>query len=289
MSTISAVSVSPLAYKKLVLHTAKYPTARVFGLLLADTSSSQNVSIVDSIPLSHHWTALAPMAEVALSLATSYASSKNLSVVGVYEAPELVAERTPSQQAGKLAEKIAALAGREALLLFVDNAKLLDARSSALSGFAVSAAAGGKAEAKPRALQGESVTLQDQSTVAELEGAVRKQGLWEKIVDFDGKCVLTKQRRGCLGIIVLILLPTSDDCSDRPPRRSVARLAAERCHHCMILLVYAFLCTFASICIPHSASSSDSNSSLSRFLHPVADIYKRSVPSTWCGSWRTPP
>ncbi|CBQ72651.1 conserved hypothetical protein [Sporisorium reilianum SRZ2] len=184
MSSISAVSVSPLAYKKLILHTAKYPTARVFGFLLADATSSPTLNIVDSIPLSHHWTALAPMAEVALSLATSYASTKNLTVVGLYEAPELVAERTPSQQAAKLAEKIATLAGREALLLLVNNATLLDAKSHALSGYAVPAA-GSKGEAKPKALQGSSVTLQDQSKVAELESAVRRQGAWEKIVDFD--------------------------------------------------------------------------------------------------------
>ncbi|CDU26072.1 uncharacterized protein SPSC_06239 [Sporisorium scitamineum] len=184
MSTISAVSLSPLAYKKLILHTAKYPTARVFGFLLADPTSSQTLNIVDSIPLSHHWTALAPMAEVALSLATSYASTKNLTVVGLYEAPELVAERTPSQQAGKLAEKIATLASKEALLLFVNNATLLDTRSHSLSAYSVPAASS-KGETKPKALQGSTVALQDQSKAAELESAVRKQGAWDKLVDFD--------------------------------------------------------------------------------------------------------
>lgn len=192
MSTVSSVTVSPLAYKKLVLHTAKYPTARVFGFLLADPTSPQTLTIVDSVPLSHHWTALAPMAEVALSLATSYASTRNLAVVGLYEAPELVAERTPSHQAGKLAEKIASLANREALLLLVNNATLLDARSHSLNAYAVSAASG-KGDAKPKALQASSVTLQDQSKAAELESAVRKQGAWEKLVDFDGKCLNQRQ------------------------------------------------------------------------------------------------
>ena len=190
MSSISTITVSPLAYKKLILHTAKYPTARVLGFLLADatdsSSSSASVQIVDSIPLSHHWTALAPMAEVALSLAMSYASTKNLSVVGLYEAPELIAVRSTSQQANKLADKIAVLANREAVLLLVDNATLLSGSTSSLSGFSVQAV--GKGEPKPRALQASAVSLQDQSKAAELEGAVRKERTWEKLVDFDGKC-----------------------------------------------------------------------------------------------------
>ncbi|KAJ1023493.1 hypothetical protein NDA16_003110 [Ustilago loliicola] len=188
MSSISSASVSPLAYKKLVLHAAKYPTARVLGLLLADaTSSSTDLTITDSIPLSHHWTALAPMAEAALSLATSYASSKNLAVVGLYEAPELVSDRNVSRQASKLAEKITTFAGKEALLLHVNNATLLNPNNHSLSGYTVAAttSAGGKGEAKPKQLQGSAVSLQDSAKAKELEGAVRKERTWEKLVDFD--------------------------------------------------------------------------------------------------------
>uniref|UniRef100_V5EP77 MPN domain-containing protein n=1 Tax=Kalmanozyma brasiliensis (strain GHG001) TaxID=1365824 RepID=V5EP77_KALBG len=180
MSTISSVTISSLAYKKLVLHTAKYPTARVLGLLLADTASSSTLSITDAIPLSHHWTSLAPMAEVALSLATSYASTKNLTVVGLYEAPEMVSDRSTSQQANKLAEKIASLAGREAVLLLVDNASILST-TQPLSAYTV--VAGGKGEAKPKALPASAVSLQN--AASSLESAVRKDAAWEKIVDFD--------------------------------------------------------------------------------------------------------
>lgn len=187
MSAISSATVSPLAYKKLVLHTAKYPTARVLGFLLADPSSS-SLTITDSIPLSHHWTALAPMAEVALSLATSYASSKNLAVVGLYEAPELVSDRTPSQQATRLVEKIATLANRDALLLLVNNATLLNPNNHSLSGYTVAANAAAKGgEVKPKPLQGSAVTLQDASKANDLESAVRKQSAWDQLVDFDGK------------------------------------------------------------------------------------------------------
>jgi len=186
MSSISSVSVSALAYKKLILHTAKYPTARVLGFLLSDPSkSSQDLVISDSIPLSHHWSSLAPMAEAALSLASAYASSRNLAIVGLYEAPELVSDRTPSPQASKLAEKIATLANKEALLIFVNNTTLLSSSNHALTGYTVSANSSGKGETKPKALQGSALSLQDQSKAKELEGAVRRDRAWERLVDFD--------------------------------------------------------------------------------------------------------
>lgn len=192
MSSIASASISPLAYKKLVLHTAKYPTARVLGLLLASSSSSSStLTIVDAIPLSRHWTSLAPIAEVALSLATTYAASQNLCIVGLYEAPELISDRAPSPQASKLAEKVATLANKDALLLLVNNATLLSGSDSSLSGYTVAANAGGRgAEAKPKALQGaQAVQLEDAAKAKELDGAVRKDSAWEKIVDFDGKYI----------------------------------------------------------------------------------------------------
>lgn len=192
MSTISSAAVSPLAYKKIVLHSAKYPTARVLGLLLAETTTttSQTLTIVDSIPLSHHWTSLSPIAEVALSLATSYASTRNLSLVGLYEAPELLSEKTPSQQANKLAEKIAALASRESLLLLVDNEALLGKEKQPLSGWAV--AAGVKGDGKAKALAASGVVV-DQDGAKDIESALRNDA-WEKVVDFDGKYIRHIQR-----------------------------------------------------------------------------------------------
>lgn len=132
------------------------------------------------------------MAEVALSLATSYASSKNLAIVGLYEAPELVSERNPSPQASRLAEKIATLANKDAVLLLVDNTALLSANKHALLGFVVSSNAGaaGKGDSKAKALHASAVALQDQVKAKELEASVRRDRTWEKLVDFDGKYLL---------------------------------------------------------------------------------------------------
>ncbi|KAI3481709.1 hypothetical protein L1887_55720 [Cichorium endivia] len=186
MSTVSSVRVSPLAYKKLVLHAAKYPTSRVLGLLLADSSSSSELLITDSIPLSHHWTSLAPAAEAALSLATSYAATRKLVVVGVYEAPELVATVAPSTHALRLAEKIAGLARREAVLVRVNNATILNPNTHAMTAYPV-AMAQGKTEQKPKPLKQEALTLQQPDQVQKLYDAMNTSGDWEHLVDFDGK------------------------------------------------------------------------------------------------------
>ena len=250
MSSISSVRVSPLAYKKLILHTAKYPTARVLGLLLADTTSSSNLTITDSIPLSHHWTALAPMAEAALSLASAFASSKNLAVVGLYEAPELVSDRNVSQQASKLAEKIATLVGKEALLLHINNATLLSPNNHSLSGFTVAAntSTGGKGEAKAKQLQESAVLLQDSAKAKELEGAVREERTWEKLVDFDGKFNHTRIERADMFGSHCLHLAFSQSC--RPPRGSIIGLAAELRHHCVIAHPYSVHSLKRPHCIP---------------------------------------
>lgn len=238
MSGITSVNVLPLAHKKLVLHTAKYPTARVLGLLLADaaTISSQGLlTVTDVIPLSHHWTALAPMAEVALSLATSYASSNKLAIVGVYEAPELVSNRTPSQPASKLAEKIATLAKKDALLLLINNATLLSPNDHSLSAYTVAPHPSGaaKGDAKAKALQGSAVSLQDPAKARELEGAVRKESAWEKLVDFDGELVFARQYNGDVASWMLTVSTLLPWLCYRSPRRSITGLAAEFRHCCM--------------------------------------------------------
>lgn len=218
MSTATKASVSHLAYKKIVLHCAKYPSGRVFGFLVG-TKSAQAVDVVDAIPLSHHWTSLSPMAEAGLSLvsafvrdfscksdvltliavsvlqAVSYAASKGLKIVGLYEAPELLGHRTPSAQASKLTEKIATLLSSDALLFLVNNATLLSANDHSLVPYTVapSSTSGNKGtnnsakeEAKPKSLSSGSVTLKQTARAKELEDDVRKTRVWDRLHDFDG-------------------------------------------------------------------------------------------------------
>lgn len=67
------VTLDTVAYAKIMLHAASYPHCAVTGVLLADGSKirdgakSQDLDIVDAIPLFHHSHYLSPMAEVAMT------------------------------------------------------------------------------------------------------------------------------------------------------------------------------------------------------------------------------
>jgi len=60
-----------LAYAKIILHALKYPHQTVNGVLLGSPHSSGCVTIVDAVPLQHHWTNLTPMMEVGLGMVRS--------------------------------------------------------------------------------------------------------------------------------------------------------------------------------------------------------------------------
>ena len=57
-----------LAYAKIILHALKYSHQTVNGVLLGSPSSPSCVTIVDAVPLQHHWTNLTPMMEVGLGM-----------------------------------------------------------------------------------------------------------------------------------------------------------------------------------------------------------------------------
>lgn len=67
------ISLDTVAYAKIILHAAKYPHCAVNGVLLADAtkaregSKTQEIDIVDAVPLFHHSHNLSPMAEMALT------------------------------------------------------------------------------------------------------------------------------------------------------------------------------------------------------------------------------
>jgi len=84
---MAAYTLNKTAYIKLVLHAAKHPHAPVNGVLLG-VKSGNDVSVVDTIPLLHHWTSLSPMMEIGLDLARSHAEERQLKIVGYYQATE---------------------------------------------------------------------------------------------------------------------------------------------------------------------------------------------------------
>ena len=60
------IEISTRAYAKLILHSAKYPSSAVNGVLIAKKVGS-TLKFVDAVPLFHINLGLAPMLEVALT------------------------------------------------------------------------------------------------------------------------------------------------------------------------------------------------------------------------------
>ncbi|KAJ6585169.1 hypothetical protein B0H19DRAFT_1108603 [Mycena capillaripes] len=120
---MSQYSVSAQAYFKIFFHAAKHPQSSVNGVLLGKEEPSGQISIVDAIPLLHHWTSLSPMMEIGLDLAGRHAESMGLSLVGYYQACERIDDTALApvgeRVAGKLKDGF-----KNAVALVIDGEKL---------------------------------------------------------------------------------------------------------------------------------------------------------------------
>ncbi|XP_031625314.1 ER membrane protein complex subunit 8/9 homolog [Contarinia nasturtii] len=101
--------ISSRAYSKMVLHAAKYPHCAINGLLLASSKdTSNNIEIVDVMPLFHQNLHLSPMAEIALVQTEALAAANDLQIAGYYAACELFQDNTIEKAPGvKIADKVA--------------------------------------------------------------------------------------------------------------------------------------------------------------------------------------
>lgn len=72
-SASQSIDISPLAYRKIVYHSAKYLSSTVVGVLVGTKSQSNkpNTTVTDIIPLVHHWHTLSPMTEAGMALVRS--------------------------------------------------------------------------------------------------------------------------------------------------------------------------------------------------------------------------
>ncbi|BDA40952.1 ER membrane protein complex subunit 8 [Coccomyxa sp. Obi] len=134
-------SVDRLAILKILLHSAKYPSASINGLLLgkvlasgapngsgeAHASGSDGepaLHIIDAIPLFHSFLTLAPSLETALCQVDAFCKADgNLQVVGYYHANERLNELDLKPAARKIADRIQQRVP-QAITLLVDNGKL---------------------------------------------------------------------------------------------------------------------------------------------------------------------
>lgn len=75
-SSKTQITFTPTAYSLTLLHAARHPQNTVTGFLLGSVVGSQ-VTVQKVIPLAHHWTNLAAIEDVALSLVSSQRRVRN--------------------------------------------------------------------------------------------------------------------------------------------------------------------------------------------------------------------
>eukprot|EP01080_Neovahlkampfia_damariscottae_P002019 gene2019-1526_t len=78
---------------KILMHSVKYPTQAINGILIGDDSGN----VLDSIPLAHNNLALTPVLEIGLSIIENYAKEKKQNIVGYYFANEREKDETVSE------------------------------------------------------------------------------------------------------------------------------------------------------------------------------------------------
>lgn len=119
------LEVSTRAYCKMIMHSAKYPSSAINGVLLSkrDSVKAGARTIHDCIPLFHMGHGLAPMVEVALAQVDSQCEESGLVISGFYHAHENLRDNHVDVFSQKIADKVAEnQAGT--LLVTIDSKKL---------------------------------------------------------------------------------------------------------------------------------------------------------------------
>ncbi|KAJ6508518.1 hypothetical protein C8R45DRAFT_967702 [Mycena sanguinolenta] len=120
---MSQYSLSAQAYFKIFFHAAKHPHSSVNGVLVGKEAPSGTISIVDAIPLLHHWTSLSPMMEIGLDLAGRHAESMGLMLVGYYQACERLSDTALAPVGERVAGKLKN-GFKDAIALVIDGEKV---------------------------------------------------------------------------------------------------------------------------------------------------------------------
>ncbi|KAF8968994.1 hypothetical protein BDZ97DRAFT_301525 [Flammula alnicola] len=186
MATTS-YTISPEAYYKVFFHAAKHPHKPVNGVLLGtEDASHKSVAVADIVPLLHHWTSLSPMMEIGLDLATQYAESLGMKIVGYYQA----CERLDDTSLAPVGERVASLikAGFEDAVAFViDNQKLGTSEAALVPYLAQPSTPNWRPapNSPPAFTPGSRFQLVSSDTPAEAAKLVQEQNLHFAFGDFD--------------------------------------------------------------------------------------------------------
>ncbi|GAA5941102.1 hypothetical protein JCM3775_001306 [Rhodotorula graminis] len=175
-------SLSPLAYLKLVLHAAAYPSSTVVGVLLGtvDDRSTGAVTVSDAVPLLHHWSELSPAMEAGLALAETFAKQQGAVLVGLYVANERLGDVRVPHGVQRAADAVRSQCA-EALVLVVDNDKLASGEPAIIPHLPSSKP---PASWQPSSLSSAKLTLADPASPTKALAAVR-EGQHRLVGDFD--------------------------------------------------------------------------------------------------------
>jgi ER membrane protein complex subunit 8/9 len=70
--------------EKILMHSAKYSTSSINGILLGNDSGL----VLDAVPLCHNNLSLLPVVEIGLSIIENYSKKNKLQIIGYYFANE---------------------------------------------------------------------------------------------------------------------------------------------------------------------------------------------------------
>jgi len=174
------LEVSTRAYCKMIMHSAKYPSSAINGVLLSkrDSVKSGARTIHDCIPLFHMGHGLAPMVEVALAQVDSQCEESGLVISGFYHAHDNLRDNHVDVFSQKIADKIAE--NQPGTLLVTIDSKKLSANIESPS-LIVQQHSDGKWRPRDKS----QVRLEhDEVTLACASALVHKK-IYRDLVDFD--------------------------------------------------------------------------------------------------------
>ena len=168
------VNLNARAYCKMILHAAKYPHCSINGLLLGRLNKdTDELMIIDAIPLFHICLQVSPMAEIALTQVDQIAANQDLIIAGYYVANENILDLSADKAANRIADKIAENFP-SACLIVVDNKQLT--LSMETPGIVLSQFSDGKWRNKDIKVDGE---------ILDVTAALLDQRAFKTLVDFD--------------------------------------------------------------------------------------------------------
>lgn len=174
------LEVSTRAYCKMIMHSAKYPSSAINGVLLSkrDSVKAGARTIHDCIPLFHMGHGLAPMVEVALAQVDSQCEESGLVISGFYHAHDNLRDNHVDVFSQKIADKVAE--NQPGTLLVTIDSKKLSANIESPS-LIVQQHSDGKWRTRDKS----QVRLEHDDVTLACASALVHKKIYRDLVDFD--------------------------------------------------------------------------------------------------------